>query len=416
MRRAFVLILLALMLGVGVVAVIETDPGYVLLAYGNYTVETSLWIGLVLLLLLVVAIYLSLRLLRQLLGGRHSVAHWLGARKSRQAARLTKRGLIAFIEGNWQKARRQLLRGADHNDAPLINYLVAARASHRLGDSEAMREYLGAAERSDAEAGIAVELTQAEMKLDSGQFEQAVATLVRARRNAARHPHVLKLLCQSYQGLEDWDSLAALLPDLARHKVMPAGELHQLERTVHLRRLQHCAARGGDHAAGTLHERWQSLPPAWKRDSELLRVYVALLITQDAHAAAEKVCLRALNQDWDSELARLFAFVRGDHPSRQLAQAEGWLSEHRDDAQLLLCLGRLSSRNELWGKAREYLEASYRLRHTPEVCAELGRLLGALGESAVSARYFEEGLLRDVTLPELPLPQATVTKGLAGRS
>ena len=42
MRKLFVLILIALLLGVGIVAVIETDPGYVLLSYGNYTLETSL--------------------------------------------------------------------------------------------------------------------------------------------------------------------------------------------------------------------------------------------------------------------------------------------------------------------------------------------------------------------------------------
>lgn len=387
------------------VAVIETDPGYVLLAYGNYTLETSLWVGLVLFVLLVAVLYFTLHLVRKLFRGQRSVASWMGSRKSRQAARLTNRGLIAFIEGNWQKSRRQLLRGATHNDAPLLNYLMAARASYRLGDSDRMREYLGAAERSDAEAGIAVELTQAELKLDAGQYEQAAATLVRARRNAARHPHVLDLLSQAYQGLEDWDSLAALLPDLEKHKVLPAGELQALERTVHLRRLQLIAGRGDGDAADALYERWQSLPPSWKRDRDLLRAYVALLLTQDAHVAAEKVCLRALKQDWDSELARLYAFVHSDNPGRQLTQAESWLGEHPEDPQLLLCLGRLSARCELWGKARDYLEASYQLRHTPEVCAELGRLLGALGEPKVSARYFEEGLLRDVRLPELPMPE-----------
>ena len=62
MRRLFVFILLALLLGVGLVAVIETDPGYVLLAYGNYTFETSLWVGLLLLIFVVFAISVLLRL------------------------------------------------------------------------------------------------------------------------------------------------------------------------------------------------------------------------------------------------------------------------------------------------------------------------------------------------------------------
>jgi HemY protein len=410
MRKTFILTLLALLLGVAAVALIQTDPGYLLVAYGNYTVETSLWVGLGLLLLLTLALYSLVWLLRRLFAGQRSVASWMGARKGRQATRLTNRGLINFIEGNWQASRRQLLRGARHNEAPLLNYLVAARASYQLGESDKMREYLGEAERVDAQAGIAAELTQAEMKLDAGQYEQAVATLVRARRNASRHPHVLDLLRQAYLGLEDWDSLAALLPDLARHEVLPREELEALERTVYLHRLQQAGAREGD-AAGALQERWQALPAGWKRDRELLRAYVALLITSDAHQAADKVCVRALKQDWDSELARLYAFVHGDQPGRQLSQAESWLEGHRDDPQLLLCLGRLAARSELWGKARDYLEASYALRPSPEVCAELGRLLGALGEPKVSARYFEEGLLRDVRLPELPMPDGRQAAG-----
>ena len=46
MRKLFAVTLFALLLGVGVIALIETDPGYVLVAYGNYTLETSLWVGL----------------------------------------------------------------------------------------------------------------------------------------------------------------------------------------------------------------------------------------------------------------------------------------------------------------------------------------------------------------------------------
>ena len=44
MRKLFALVLIALLLGVGVVAVIETDPGYLLMAYGDYPLESSPWV------------------------------------------------------------------------------------------------------------------------------------------------------------------------------------------------------------------------------------------------------------------------------------------------------------------------------------------------------------------------------------
>ena len=141
----------------------------------------------------------------------------------------------------------------------------------------------------------------------------------------------------------------------------------------------------------------------------MLQCYVGLLLGQGAHAAAEKVILRALKQQWDSALVRQYGYVEADNVPRQLAQAERWLVAHTDDAQLMLCLGRLSARDKLWGKARDYFESSYRLERSAEVCAELGRLLIALGEPKVAAAYFREGLLmRETGLPALPMPEKMV--------
>ena len=119
--------------------------------------------------------------------------------------------------------------------------------------------------------------------------------------------------------------------------------------------------------------------------------------------------MRALKRGWDPELVRIFGYVESDNARRQLSRAEGWLADHPEDAQLFLCLGRLAARDKLWGKSRDYFEKSYRLHRSPEVCAELGRLLSALGEASVAAAYFREGLLfQENRLPVLPRPDKIV--------
>ncbi|MNG33182.1 hypothetical protein D3C84_1193740 [compost metagenome] len=72
--------------------------------------------------------------------------------------------------------------------------------------------------------------------------------------------------------------------------------------------------------------------------------------------------------------------------------AESWLKPRPDDAQLLLTLGRLCLNNKLWGKAREYLEASLRSQRSAETCAELARLLAHMGEVERSNQLFQEGV------------------------
>ena len=281
--------------------------------------------------------------------------------------------MIAFIEGNWEKSRRLLTDAIKGSEAPLVNYLLAARASHALGDAAASRHYLGLAEETSAKASIAVALTQAEMQVDRGRLEEALATLTRARRNAERHPSVLSLLEKVYSGLRDWKSLLELLPDLRKHNILAAEEIDRLERVALMGQLEHAAGQADVAAV----QQW------WKH---LLQ--------------------HMLKQNWSPNLVLLYGLTAGADIARQLSTAETWLKEHGDDPALLLSLGRLSLRNELWGKAKEYFEQGYRRSPNAELCFELGRLLSNMGNQAEAERYTLEALqLQGQALPELPQPR-----------
>jgi len=409
MRTLFALVLIALLLGVGVVALIETDPGYLLLAYGDYTLESSLWVGLLLLIGFTGLLYLAVALLRRLLGGPKSMSGWLQARRARKAGRLTSRGLVNYIEGNWSRARRELLRGARSNDTPLLNYLLAAHASARLDEPEQTELHLQSAAEQAAGAAVAVALTRAEIQIQAGQFRQAVHTLGEARRSPARYPRALALLQQAYSGLGDRAALADLLPQLRKYGVIEAAAQQGLEQDIYAGMLEDAGNVADGGSLDAMCDSWHKIPAAVRQDPALIRCYASRLVSLGAHALAEKTILRELKQRWDPQLVRLYGYVQSDDVRRQLAQAEAWLVRHPDDPQLLLCLGRLAARDKLWGKSRDYFERSYRLQRSAETCAELGRLLSGLGEASVAAAYFREGLLlQENHLPSLPKPEKIV--------
>ncbi|MDZ7783693.1 MAG: heme biosynthesis HemY N-terminal domain-containing protein [Halioglobus sp.] len=403
MRKLFAVSLIALLLGVGVVALIETDPGYVLVSYGNYTLETSLWIGLVVLVVTVLLLYWLVAALYRLISGQRTLARWLGNRRSDSAHRNTTRGLIAYIEGNLERARSRLLRGASNSDTPVVNYLFAARASNQLGEPEYVAKYLGSAIENEPAAEVAVTITRAEISLGAGDYAKALAVLDPVRGSVSRYPRVLNLLKQAYEGLQDHEGLLALLPELRKRGQFADDELAQLERGIHAQRLHQA------DSARQLHDNWQALPAELRNDHDLVRLHVIRQMDLGDVRGAQKSILRALKREWDPELVRQYGLINSDDASRQLTQAERWLPEHPQDPQLLLCLGRLSLRDKLWGKAREYFESCYRVQPSAEVCAELGRLLLRLGEPKVAAAYYREGLApQEASLPDLPLPDNTV--------
>jgi HemY protein len=285
-----------------------------------------------------------------------------------------------------------------------LNYLVAARSSHRLGEAGKVSEYLGAATDAEPAAADAVQLVEAEIKVQDGQYEQALKVLD-GMNSSSRYPRCLEMKRTIYSARRDWASLAGLLPDLRRHKLLSGDGLMELERETYRAWLLDAVGEDEPMDADEARGLWQRLPGDLRKDTELQCAYAGLLMRAGDYPDAEKVILRGLKDQWDSRLVRLYGLLAGESAAAQLTQAESWLTAHSDDPQLLLCLGRLAARDKLWGKARDYFETSYRLQRDPEVCAELGRLLTGLGEPRVAAAYFREGLLlSESKLPDLPEP------------
>ena len=401
MKRLFIAVLLMLLLAAALAAAISYDPGYVLIAFGRYTLETTFWVGAALLVVLLALMYLVASVLHRGVRRGGQFNRWRSDRHARRARQLTARGILALSEGNFERARRLLDRAAADSELPLINHLMAARASALQGDNKQAQLYLMRAEHSDTRGpGIAVALTQAELQLRNGQLEDSLASLNRIRRSAAKNPYVLRLLKEVYTGLRDWPNLLKLIPELRRRQVLPADQLAELETRVTANLLDEAGARGDQHA---LHEQWQKLPGASTRNPHIIAHYARALAKAGAEPEAERLLRIQLKRQWNHELVAAYGKVAGDDPAKQLETAERWQDEHRGDAVLQLCLGRLALRNELWGKARDYFESSLKLEEKPETCAELGRLLARLGQHERSSAYFERGLHAANRLPALPV-------------
>jgi len=149
---------------------------------------------------------------------------------------------------------------------------------------------------------------------------------------------------------------------------------------------------------------WKQVPKRLKSDISMLEAYYTALMRTGLHDRAEKELAAALKTEWQAPLVRLFGLVEGPDPTHQLKRAEGWLAKHGEDPELLLAAARLCLRNELWGKARSYLETVIGLRPTPEAYQVYGRLLNQLGETDAAADAYKSGLgmAADAPLPAIP--------------
>ncbi len=385
--RTLIAAFLALLAAVSVTLWVKQDNGYVLIGYGEWTVEGSLALFVLAALILFLLLHISIRILSRLWHTPEQVAEWRRKRRLQRAHRSLTRGLVELAEGRWKVAERHLTRHAEQSETPLINYLAAARAAQLQGEHARRDDYLHLAHESMPSADVAVGLTQAELQLAHQQYEQALATLMHVRSLSPKHSYVLKLLKKLYENLGEWRKLEEILPDLRRRKVIADKDFQALERQVYSERLKQESEQ-----VDTLVHYWQTIPKELRLDQQMLLDYGRLMLPLGAGPRVEPLVASSINRQWNSDLIVLYGQIELNEPSHQLAVAEAWLKQYPEDAVLLLTLARLALRNKLWGKARSYLEASIAIAPSPESYQQLGLLLESMGEADKAVACFRAGL------------------------
>lgn len=379
----------ALLAAVGIAWALNIDRGYVLLSYGGWSVELSLASFVVVLVLAATAVFFILRAMRWVWRLPRRLRELYRRRRQLRARRLLTRGLIEFAEGRWREGEKKLVRSARDSETPLINYLSAARAAQLQKAHERRDNYLRLAYEETPAATIAVLLTQAELQIAHKQYEHAQATLKRLQEIKPGHAYGLKLLARLNNALGDWNGLEELLPRLRKSPAMTPDEIEQVEIRVLQERMKQLAQPGREEALKAL---WQSIPRRLRHKLEMIRPYVKALLDADAPDAAESMIRDTLKWQWDDELVIAYGRLRSSNAGRQLARVEAWLKEKGDSAALLLTAGRLCTVNQLWGKARAYLQTSIMLGPRVETYDELGHLFQNLGQPELAMEAFKSGL------------------------
>lgn len=391
MKRLLIL-LVVLVASVWLGLQVQRDPGYVLLAYQHWAIETSVWVALASLLVLCYTLYSLVKFLSKLSKTPGLFRRWKKKQRVLAAQKHTMRGLLALAEGQWQKAEKNLIRGSQYGDMPLISYLAAAWATQEQGQHLQRDEYIQQAFLANPDAQIAISLTQAQLQISHKQWEQALATLTSLLKQAPNHPYVYKLLKIVYLQLNDWENLLDLLPMLRKFQVAKQQELEQLETAAYQHKLANAKAFTYDELVII----WQKIPRQLRKQHDLIKPYVERLIKLNHIDEAVTLLQDALNKQLDNSLIHTYGLIKSSSSDKQLKVAETWLQQQPDNPELLLCLGRLCIYNQLWGKARTYLDASLAERRSPESCVELAKLLEKLDQKEEAIRYYREGLLASV--------------------
>jgi HemY protein len=168
--------------------------------------------------------------------------------------------------------------------------------------------------------------------------------------------------------------IPALLDQLVRRKVFDAAQADFVRVSAHSEHLKSLA-----QDANGLRDYWGRLPESSRIQPKVTRAAAQSFLQLGGDREAAEILGASLERDWDSDLVELYGECHLSDATRQLEQAERWLTTHNQDAVLLRVLGMLCQRAQLWGKAQTYLEASLALDDGWRAHLALGEMLGRQG-------------------------------------
>ncbi len=375
--------LLVLFAAAVAVALASHNAGYVLLVYPPYRVEMSLTLFIFTLIVSFVVAYLLARLVFAAVNLPQYVRAFRAERAQSKGRTAMLEALTAFFEGRYAAAEKAAVRAMELGESSGLNSIIAARAANELRDFDRRDTYLAEAQGKTVGEETMRLLAKAEFSLDQKQPQSALSVLKELNDTGIRkHIGALNLELKAQQQARNWDAVLDVANQLEKRNAINASMALQMRQQAWLEKLRACA-----HDGELLRSVWKSMPAEFKKRGKVAAEAARLFMQLHECTMARNLLTDSLNAEWDSELVTLYGDCMEGSVIGQIEQAERWLGQHHDDAGLLLTLGKLCLHQELWGKARSYLDASLSLRPSREAYVRLAQLAEKLHKPDEALKY-----------------------------
>lgn len=385
----WVLAVFALAVGLSLAA--HLNDGYAILVFPPYRAELSLNLAILLGIAGFAFGYLLLRLVMHTLRLPLHVRAFRLRRRSEKGQAAMLAALQALFEGRYARAEKSAGEAYELEQAPALSALIAARAAGELRELERRDQWLARAERHDSDARQARLAVQASLLLDDRRYEDALAALQELSQSGPKRIATQRMLMKAHQRLGHWDEVKRLATVLGKRGALAEIAAVQLRVTAQIEALRQQA---GD--AARLAACWQRTDD--KLDARIARTAAQMFLGLGDEGEAQAIIAAALEAQWSEELVLLYGECAGADVLAQIERAERWLNLRPRDRALLLTLGRLCLRQELWGKAQSYLEASLSEESSRGAHVALAQLFDRIGRIEEANRHYRAS--SDARLPQ----------------
>lgn len=361
------------------------NGGYVTIAIANYQLEFSLNLLLIMWLVSFLIIYYLLRIMinvkripSKLQRARQKRSLILGQKYLNLAG-------LYYFEGRYKncyKYAEKSLRQRTSLDDKFLAYMLALRSASIMQDVALENRIVGEIARfSEPKWQLAKHMILAENLYNEQQYGQCIDNLQSALQIDFKHIPSRRMLLKVYLYLGNYHKAYEILEWLLKHDSWREYKANRYKARV----IGGLFAEISD--ADELHRIYRRLEKTEQSSFLFAKLYFdALLRIKDYELALDFLVDHAKDESFqliysDAILALARKVDSNSGVERLLSLTEKYLTLHTGDSGILLALGILSYRKQLWGKARSYLESSLNIKGSLDGLLYLSMLAEETGDS-----------------------------------
>lgn len=353
-------------------------------------INLHLFVGLV--ILLVVLLYVLLRIVMGLVHLPGQWTRWRVNHQRHQVETALNHAGLAFFEGRFQFAEREaerVLGNKQGHNSRALALMIAAHSADQIDELAKRDRYLN-------------EIAQLPEKQQLSRY------LLLARSALAKHDHV-----GAKNALEAASKISPNLTQVAKLRLRyewengnPQGVLQQVDKLSRADALSESELQSYRHwayqqlltRAHDPSELKMSLKaiPADEREGDLCVDIVKKYLQLGMYAQALKYVKKYYPVSFNPDLLPLFSeanqYSSVKDQQKSIEIAEKWLQQRPQDPALQMLLGQLSYDQQLWGKAKSYLEASLQISNNNVARLLLAKVLEHSGQTAAAQQQREQVL------------------------
>jgi len=344
----FIALVILFFAAVAISPLLIGEKGYILIAMGNITIESTVVTASICLIVLFIVLLFSLKIFRS--GIKLSVGSWnkIAFASKRRGERDYRKGIAAYLLGDYQQAEHLLVKSAEPSSQQSNAYLIAAKAaqaqqlpanaSHYLQ----LLEHHQATEKNNNIESILVKLA---ILMEQNEIKKARTLLDQHHRYIGQDARLLSLEIRLSILEKRFENAISFIAKARKQKEINAEQIKQWDGEAYLGQFRQVIAEKDQQA---LNKYWSGLSRKEQHNDTIVHAYCTVLAENQITAPLDKLLVPLVKKAKNTVLINALKSLPLTKPNELIAATQKHLHGDQHNIFWLSCLGHFALKGKDW--------------------------------------------------------------------